>query len=307
MRALAGQPIQISGRAAPPTCDAFGRELCRATLPGDSFRRRHDTLAERVFKDLLSAGIEGGTEPRQLFVHVLPQEVLSRTTHLGIIPDARLLVHMPPQPPSGAQPVHAGAPGSRSAPRDYLFDLKTISAGSTHYVAKPNGGAVEARARDVPTAYEREARALDRRHHGVTEVDRVGPVLTALRAFPPVRALVFGAYGEASSDVHTLLHMAAEAMAHRYWKRMGARTLAEALGIFVSSLRRSWGATAVREYARLRLNRLCYVGAQGHRVRAVQHSVSSAGHLDNVVSFSAPAFWAGSRPHWLNSPGIRSG
>ena len=93
-------------------------------------RRRPGPTSTVLVKDLLSAGIEGGTEPRQLFVHVLPQEVLSRTTHLGIIPDARLLrvVHMPPQPPSGAQPVHAGAPGARSAPRDYLFDLKTIMA-----------------------------------------------------------------------------------------------------------------------------------------------------------------------------------
>ncbi len=151
------------------------------------------------------------------------------------------------------------------------------------------------RARLVPGDYERKARALDRLHYGVA-APAVGRVLTALRVFPPVRGLVFGAYGEASADVHTLLQACATSAAGRSWAKMGARSAVEAQGFFASSLRRRWGIVAVREYARLRLNRLCYVGAVVGG-RSAQLSSAPRDADGAACHFSAAAFRAGIRAY----------
>ena len=85
---------------------------------------------------------------------------------------------------------------------------------------------------------------------------------TRLRGFGPVRALVWGAYGEASDDVHQLLEVVVEAEADRSWRVLGARSSAEARSYLTMRTVRSWGITAVREMARHRLRRLEYVGAR---------------------------------------------
>ena len=282
VRALAGQVIQ--GNGGRRISDRFGVQLCLANLPGDGFRARHDALVDTISRDVMRAGIQGCTEPRRLFMHVLPQDPRARFANLGIIPDARFRINMEPS-------------ASRSRTQDVLFDVKTISAGGPTYAPRFRmaGGAVAERARQVPGAYVTAARRLDALHHG-TVAPAVGPVLTALRAYPPVRALVFGAYGEASSDVHTLLRVAATGAASRNWAKMGARSAAEALGIFSSSLRRRWGLVAVREYARLRLNRVCYVGAAAG-ARAAQVSSAWLDVAGEASVFSASALWAGVRAH----------
>ena len=53
-------------------------------------------------------------------------------------------------------------------------------------------------------------------------------VSSRLRGFGPVRALVWGAYGEASDDVHQLLEVVVEAEAERSWRALGARSSSEA-------------------------------------------------------------------------------
>ena len=95
-----------------------------------------------------------------------------------------------------------------------------------------------------------------------------------LRSYPAVRALVFGQYGEGSADVHSLLQAAAKAAAADRWARMGARSAAEATSYFTVQLRRSWGITAVREMARHRLRRMCFIGLTRARARVL------AGHED---------------------------
>ena len=116
----------------------------------------------------------------------------------------------------------------------------------------------------------RHARALDRQHSaGLT------PIEDRLKSFTEVRALVFGAYGEASSDVHALLTEAASRMAAKEWRRWGARTQAEARSFFIASLRRQLGVHVVREMARHRLRRVPYIGVE----RAVLERRRDAGVL----------------------------
>jgi hypothetical protein len=161
---------------------------------------------------------------------------------------------------------------------------------------------VAERARQVNKQYEAAARRLDTRCHGTAPAvagapAAVGPVLTALRAYPAVRGLAFGAYGEASADVHALLRAAAQHGAlTRGWARGGARVLRPAQGILASILRRRWGITCVREYARLKLNRLCYVGAMSG-VRSAQLSSVAAALDAGPSTFSAAGFQAGAWAH----------
>ena len=78
-------------------------------------------------------------------------------------------------------------------------------------------GAVASRALGVWTDYLMHARVLDGRFSppGTT------PIQDRLHGYTRVRALVFGRYGEASADVHSLIAAVASARASRVWRRWG--------------------------------------------------------------------------------------
>ena len=63
-----------------------------------------------------------------------------------------------------------------------------------------------------------------------------------------------------SPDVHALLTVAADGLAARQWRDMGARTQEEARSFIVSSLRRRLGLVICREFARHRIRRVPYIG-----------------------------------------------
>ena len=93
-----------------------------------------------------------------------------------------------------------------------------------------------------------------------------GPVLAALQAWPPVLGLVFGAFGEASTDVDRLALAAASLRAASDWRRLGARDEEEARAFLIAQVRRRWGCAAVRERARMLLARLPQIGRPQPRV-----------------------------------------
>ena len=102
------------------------------------------------------------------------------------------------------------------------------------------------------TEYLSAARAADRQY----SAPDTNPILDRLRSFGQTRGLAFGAYGEASPDVHALLAVAADWLAARQWRDMGARTPEEARSFIVSSLRRRPGLVICREFARHRIRRV---------------------------------------------------
>ena len=59
---------------------------------------------------------------------------------------------------------------------------------------------------------------------------------------------------------HALLTVAADGLAARQWRDMGARTQEEARSFIVSSLRRRLGLVICREFARHRIRRVPYIG-----------------------------------------------
>ena len=89
----------------------------------------------------------------------------------------------------------------------------------------------------------------------------------ALQQYGRLRALVFGQYGEASTDVRELLDITVDLATRDLWRFLGARSQAEAQSYFMSTLRRAWG---VATFARHRVSRLCFIGAaRGQGAQAV--------------------------------------
>ena len=93
-------------------------------------------------------------------------------------------------------------------------------------------GAVKQRESTVWSEYLRHARELDRRFsNGAT------PIEDRLRSFTEARGLIFGAFGEASEDVHALVSIAATKIADDKWQLYGARTAFEMRAFVINRLR----------------------------------------------------------------------
>ena len=99
-----------------------------------------------------------------------------------------------------------------------------------------------------------------------------GPILALLRSYGPVVGLVFGAYAEASPSVHTLLEATAEHEARALWETMGARGYQEARASVMQALYADWGMAAARAAARMRLERVRFVGLTRAQVHAASRS-----------------------------------
>ena len=271
----------------------YGLQLGLATLPGDDWRRAwHDPMVRLLESHAVRAGIPILREPRALFAHVLDHDLLGRR-RLGIVPD---LV------PTMSLARDAAARGRST---QLLFDAKTLEAGSAHYLAasrqRERAGAVERRARQVPTAYTRAARHCDR-----TQAERrvraagqdpavvlpparqapPGPVELLLRTFPACMGLVFGSYGEVSEAVHALESAFAVAIAMREWRSMGARTESEARGLIATQLRRELSVATHAGHARMLLSRRAYVGLSREGARALGDQ--RAGDHQGIAVFIPP-------------------
>ena len=145
------------------------------------------------------------------------------------------------------------------------MDFKMLHLGvaqyTSHEAQEQRAAAVAIRARAVQTYYQRMGRERDQRHHRVQAAAVVaghtapGPVLSLLRSYGVVRGLVFGAYAEASPDVHALLSHTASVEARRSWEEMGARGYQEARARVSAAMYADWGMAAAWAAARMRLAR----------------------------------------------------
>ena len=161
------------------------------------------------------------------------------------------------------------------------MELKTLHFGTSTYPnVEQRCEAVARRARGLHSEYVGSARHLDTRHNGTAPGDD-GPVTRKLLSYGVVRGLVFGAWGEASPDVERLLSTLARAGARHRWRAMGSTDEASAIGCLAWLMRRRWGMAALRENARLKLDRLSWVGrgaanAATRRLRSEQERALQA-------------------------------
>ena len=111
----------------------------------------------------------------------------------------------------------------------------------------------------IPGEYAGKAQEVDERFCGA-QPGAAGPVTRKLQSFGAVKGLVFGAWGETSPDVEKLLSLFARTGAIRHWRSMRCNEEASAVGALAWLLRRRWALTALRENARVKLDRMAHVG-----------------------------------------------
>ena len=148
-----------------------------------------------------------------------------------------------------------------------LAELKVISCCPTRYQRDPRATikAVDRRAVTLPNEYRQHARKIDREYGGVPE-GVVGPVEAKLISFPPLRRWVFGAWGEASEDVHILVKdLATSRVKHQQqldgrW-RWDQRSQEAEVAIYTGQIRRLLSVQGVRSQARCLLDRVRGLGA----------------------------------------------
>lgn len=262
VRPYRGRTIPCGGNGGARVCDPHGSQLANAILPG-GFTEPHDVIGWELFEITKEAGLPTELQPRHHFDSLIPVNILQDMTRNsgGIIADAAVTVALPPASHEPNQPRVAARPT-----RKLLFDIKTIYRGGCHYSGGPNNtmqsGAVMGRAKKVNRDYLRSARRLDRRHSAAGTT----PIEDRLRSFTDVRGLVFGAYGEASRDVHLLLGVCATEIAKKCWREMGARTQDEARGFIIGQLRRRMGLITSEVMASHRLSRVPWIGVPRHVV-----------------------------------------
>ena len=99
-----------------------------------------------------------------------------------------------------------------------------------------------------------------------------GPVEAKLRELPPPVGLAFGAYCEASAEVHRLVKVVAAYMVDRRGGELGYMDNEQKKAVFEQRLRQSWAMAALRAKARAREERLPLIGlttkAQADRLLA---------------------------------------
>ena len=239
---LVGQPIGKHRELL----DAFGAKLTTLALPGDGWRIRHDALKHLLFREIRGHGVPSTCEFFGLFARLLSQRTRDDVAQAplrkrqGLVPD--FLVTLP----TGI---------------DTLMELKVVGLGRTWYVRGDTARcrAVAHRAREIPAEYVQKTRRLDGRSmsdpHGSP-----GHVEQKLASYGRIHALAFGAFGEASQDVHSLVNDLACGRAARDWPRLLCRDQDVAKALLDRSLYRSLGLEAVRSQARLKLAGLSHVG-----------------------------------------------
>ena len=228
-----------------------------AAVAGDGYRRRHDTMKMKILSLVRWAGVEVDCEVFNLFSGLIPQQGLSRLEQgrkrQGLVPDFRLRVPA----------VGGGGPQGEEM---VLAELKVISCCPTRYKRNPCPilKAVDRRAATLPNEYRQHAEKVDREYGDVPQ-GVVGPVQAKLLSFPPLRRWVFGAWGEASEDVHLLVKDLAVSRAKHQQQlegrwRWNRRSEEAEVAMLTGQVRRLLSLEAVRSQARCLLDRVRGLG-----------------------------------------------
>ena len=202
------------------------------------------------------AGVEVECEVFNLFSGLIPQRGLSRMEagrkRQGLVPDFRV-----------REPGAEGGDQEQSV----LAELKVICSCPTRYARNPRATekAVDRRASTLPKEYLTHAQNIDQLY-GEVPKGVVGPVQAKLQSFPTLRRWVFGAWGEASDDVHSMVDYLAEARM-KYQRFLEGRwrsdKISEEAQIAMNKgqIRKKLSLEVVRSQARNLLDRLSGLGA----------------------------------------------
>ena len=171
-----------------------------------------------------------------------------------------------------------------------LLEVKTLHHGSSTYPASSERcHAVGRRAARLHAEYLGKARRLDQQFLAAP-TNSQGPVESKLRSFGTVGGLVFGAWAEASADVHQLVAVLAHASISHDGRPQEATTISKAQ--IARIIWRRWGMAVHCANARLLLDRLGLVG-RGAGAAAARRAAATPG-VQNSASYTcgaAPRLW----------------
>ena len=235
--------------------DKYGDAVVNCSeVIGDTWRRRHDLIKQRITTEALLAGVHVDCEVYGLFADLLPAALTAAGGELqwgrarqGLVPDFKLLQNTPEGPSSS------------------LAELKTIGAGNTWYPQGQVGKGTERRAAQLVTAYEKSLWKYDVRFHGTLAKVRgqpdppPGPLVRRLRSYGRLQCLVAGPYADLSDDFHELLLLFAETKAAKKARARGWECEGD-LGQIMGEIRRAVSVSVVRAHSLCLLERLAYLG-----------------------------------------------
>ena len=234
--------------------DQFGDKVQSAIMPGDHWRTRHDKVKMALNSICTWARLPATVEVFGLFSDLIPAQALSRIEkgrkRQGMVPDFRL--QMPH--PTGGNTFQ-------------LAELKVISCCETWYTPSAGGNvrATDKRANGLQGEYRRKAKAVDKEIIAQPTQQR-GPIETRLDEFGEILGLCFGAWGEASRDVHVLIQVLAESRLAFTGMQRGRPGSKAELGMLTGQIRRRISLVAVKAQVECLLSKLHQVGPGNQRL-----------------------------------------
>lgn len=249
----------------------YGDTVVNQTMRGDGWRTRHNAMLLRLRKLLRWAGIPVVCEVFNIFASCIPQDDLSRIERgrkrQGLVPDCKL------------PPEHGAGTGGERGGQATLCKLKCMSASSSRYPRNPRPRdrvrAVDRRAEGLTAKYTAKAQKVDWAYCGTPrplprvdgarpEVRVIGPVEAKLLTFGQISGWCFGACGEASSDIHSLVQRISrsrqEVVDLQHGRRGAPKSRVAELASHVGYVRRQLAHLAVQQQSRLLLDRLELLG-----------------------------------------------
>ena len=183
--------------------DKFGDSImCCKEIPGDRWKKRHDTVKQHIAAEAALDGIPVDCEVYGLFSDLLPAALEEEGGELqwgrarqGKVPDFKFLLPSPDGP----------------TPR--LAELKVINASKTWYPRGRAGKGTAQRVICLTAEYEKKLRDYDVRFHGAAPRQRgqpeppSGPLVARFRNLGALSEgqLVAGPWGDLSPHLHLLL------------------------------------------------------------------------------------------------------
>ena len=226
--------------------DLFGDKVMSATLPGDTWRTKHDKVKLEISRLCVWSRLQAMCEVFGLFAHHIPQEGLNRMERgrkrQAMVPDFRLSL---PSPTEGTV--------------TRLAELKVLNCCQSRYQVGSRDRAVDRRARLLSGEYRRKAKDVDRLYVGTPEGE-VGPVQRKLEEYGDLQGLVVGAFGEGSEDLHHLVQVLAESRVVAVGLARGRPETEVEMGMVVGQIRRRMSVCIKKAQAECLLARLSLIG-----------------------------------------------
>ena len=237
---------RVGARVGRKTVDIYGDSIVSEVLPGDHWRVRHDNVKMAIHSLCVWARLPVTVEVWGLFSHLIPAEALTRMEkgrkRQAIVPDFRLTM---PSPTGGSF--------------SQLAELKIISCCESWYPVGSKVRGTDRRANGLQQEYRKKAKKVDQEVLGLP-VDQRGPVERRLDEFGTVLGLCFGAWGEASEEVHRLVQVLAESRLKFQGLQQGRPGSDQELAVLVGQVRRRLSMAAVKAQVDCLLAKLHQVG-----------------------------------------------